>query len=79
MSDFAKKNPLLVIKGGVYDGQIFDERGVTDLANMPTLPELYGKLVFTIQSPVQRVAGGLSNLLQRVVVCVRAYGESRDS
>ena len=53
LRDFAKANPLLVIKGGVLDGNILDASEIGKLADLESREVLLAKL-----------AGGMKNALQ---------------
>lgn len=50
LRDFAKANPLLVIKGGVMDGQILDAETVTKLADIGSREELLAKLASAMKA-----------------------------
>ena len=55
-SDFAKDNEKLKILGGAMGATPLDASGVDQLAKLPSLDELRGKLVGMIQTPAQRIA-----------------------
>ena len=57
--NFAKDNDKLVILGGVLNGQVLGVDGVNNLASLPSLDELRGKLVGMINTPATRIAGVL--------------------
>ncbi len=52
LNDFAKTNDKIVIKAGVYNGDILDEKSVKALASIPSRNELLTKLVGVMQAPV---------------------------
>lgn len=54
LRDFAKANPLLVIKGGVMDGRVLDATEVTKLANLESRETLLAKLAGGMQANLQR-------------------------
>lgn len=56
MADFAKANPALVLKAGVYAGKALDENGVKQLASIPTKEVLLAQLMGLMQSPVSGLA-----------------------
>lgn len=56
LRDFAKANPLLVIKGGVMDGRVLDATAVKKLADLESREVLLAK-----------VAGGLKGTLSQAV------------
>ena len=56
VSQFAKNNDKLSIIGGGLDGKILSIAEVEQLASLPSLDELRGKLVGLIKSPSQKLA-----------------------
>ena len=55
-NDFAKDNEKLVILGGSMGSTNLDVAGVKQLASLPSLDELRGKLIGMIQTPATRMA-----------------------
>lgn len=55
--DFAKTNEKLEIVGAGFGTQVLDANGVKNLAKLPSLNELRGKLVGLLQAPATKVAG----------------------
>ena len=52
LTTFVKTAPTLTIKAAVVQGTAVAPAGVTDLANMPGKPELYARLLGTLQAPM---------------------------
>ena len=52
--DFAKANPLLVIKGGVLDGRVLDAGAVKKLADLEAREVLLAKLAGALQGNLQK-------------------------
>jgi large subunit ribosomal protein L10 len=61
LRDFARTNPLLVIKGGVLEGKTLDADEVRRLADLESREVLLG-----------RVAGGMQGVLQQAISLVSA-------
>jgi large subunit ribosomal protein L10 len=70
INDFTKKNKNLLIVGGAFNSQLLNVEDVKNLATMPSLDELRGKivgllsapaikLVRTIQAPARQIVGVL--------------------
>lgn len=59
VNEAKKYNEKLVVKFGILDGKVIDEKHVIELANIPSKEELYAKLAFLFKSPMQRLAIGL--------------------
>jgi len=54
LRDFAKANPLLVIKGGVMDGRVLDSDEVKKLADLESREVLLAKLAGAMQANLQK-------------------------
>ena len=59
--DYAKENEAFEIRGGLLDGQVLELKAISNLATLPSLDELRGKIVGLLQAP----AGKLARLLSR--------------
>jgi len=57
---FLKGVPTASIKAAVVQGQVVPAETMTDLASMPSKQELYGKLLFVLQAPMQQLVTVLS-------------------
>ena len=60
LTTFMKGAPMLSIKAAVVAGQAIQPAQVTDLATMPGKPELYAKLLFVLQAPMQQFVSVLA-------------------
>ena len=60
LTTFMKGAPTLAIKAAVVQGQAIKPAEVTDLANLPGRPELYAKLLFLLQAPMQQFVSVLA-------------------
>ena len=54
LRDFAKDNPLLVIKGGVMDGRVLDANAVKKLADLESREVLLAKLAGAMQANLSK-------------------------
>ena len=52
---FADGHDKLAIKGGVFEGRLMDPAGVKVLSQMPSKPELQGKLLAMINAPATQL------------------------
>lgn len=77
-NDFAKDNEQLVILGGAMGSVVLDAKGIEQLAKMPSLDELRGKLVGLLQAPATKLARVLQAPAQQMVGVTRAYGETEN-
>jgi large subunit ribosomal protein L10 len=60
LTTFMKGAPALSVKAAVVQGRAIQAGEVTELANLPGKPELYGKLLFLLQAPMQQLVSVLA-------------------
>ena len=65
VSEFAKTNDKLVIRGGAYGGKALDVNGVKQLASIPSKEVLLAQLLGLMQSPISRTARVLAALAEQ--------------
>ena len=57
---FAKANEKFVILGGAMGTTVLDAKGVSALADLPSLDEIRGKLIGLLQAPAGKIARTLN-------------------
>jgi large subunit ribosomal protein L10 len=65
VTDFAKGNDKLVIKGGAYAGKALDVEGLKALASIPSREVLIAQVAGLLKSPIQRMAGVLAAVAEK--------------
>ena len=65
LSDFAKTNDKLVVKGGAYAGRVLSAEGVKALAAIPSREVLIAQIAGLLKSPIQRMAGVLAAVAEK--------------
>ncbi len=60
LTTFIKTAPTMSIKAAVVQGSAIAPAAVADLANMPSKPELYARLLGTLQAPMTNLVRVLS-------------------
>jgi len=60
LTTFMKGAPTLKIKAAVLQGEAIQPAAVADLASLPGRPELYAKLLFLLQAPMQQFVSVLN-------------------
>jgi large subunit ribosomal protein L10 len=78
--EYANRNDKLTIVGGGLAGDVLDQAGVRELASLPSLDELRGKLIGLLLAPATRIAAVLQapgGQLARVLAAyAKASGET---
>lgn len=65
LSDFAKGNDKLIVKGGAYAGKVLNADGVKSLASIPSKEVLLAQLLGLMQSPISRIARVLAAIAEK--------------
>ncbi|MEO7975130.1 MAG: 50S ribosomal protein L10 [Thermoanaerobaculia bacterium] len=60
LTDFAKDAPVIEFKGGLVEGRPIAGTQVKEIASLPGRQELLAKLLYLMQSPIQRFVGVLA-------------------
>jgi len=71
--EFAKTNDNLKIIGGLVNNQLLDVKSVQQLAKLPSLNELRGKIVGVLQAPASKVAMVLQTPAAQLARVLQAY------
>ncbi len=58
----------LKIVGGVFEGKYMEAEMMLELARIPDRQELYGKLVFILNSPIQKIVMALDQIAKKQAV-----------
>jgi large subunit ribosomal protein L10 len=70
LTTYAKSNPTFTFKAGMVEGRAIDVRTINDLAALPSKEEMFGKLLFLIQAPAQRLVSALSAVGRNLAVTI---------
>jgi large subunit ribosomal protein L10 len=75
--DFARANPLLVVKGGVVEGRMVDAREVSRLADVESREVLLAKLAGAMKGNLTKAAGLFQAPLSQVARLAAALQEKK--
>ena len=80
--DYAKENEAFEIRGGLLDGQVLELAEISNLATLPSLDVLRGKIVGLLQAPAGKLArlmnepaGQLARLVAASKTAIEEAGE----
>ena len=77
LTTFMKGAPTLAIKGAVVQGRAIQPTEVSELANLPGKPELYSKLLFLLQAPMQQFVSVLAATPRNLVTVLNEYAKKQ--
>lgn len=65
LNKFAKDCPAIQLKAGVVEGVVYDEKGMAEIAKIPSRDELISKFLGSIQSPITNFARVLNQIAEK--------------
>jgi len=78
LSDYAKTNDKLVIRGGAMANQVMSAKDVTRLASMPSREQLLAQLMGTMRAPVAKFVQTLNEVPGKFVRTLAAVHDQRE-
>ena len=75
ITEFAKKNEQISVRGGVMGARVIDESAVKSLADLPSIEVLRAQLLGLINAPAGRLVGVVAGGVRQLVNVVNAYAE----
>jgi large subunit ribosomal protein L10 len=78
LSEFAKDNEQLVIRGGALPNSLMSAKDVKALALLPSREELLAKLMGTMQAPVARLVRTMNEVPSKFVRALAAVRDARE-
>ncbi len=78
ISDFAKKNKDLEIKGGLVEGKVLDANGVKALADLPSREVLLSMVLRGMQAPIAGMVNVLQGNIRNLVYALEAVRKKKE-
>jgi large subunit ribosomal protein L10 len=78
LKEFAKSYPALIIKGGLIEGEILDNKGVQQLADLPSKEQMLARLAGDIKAPLNKLAYALSALPRQFAYGLKALADKKE-
>ncbi|HUB68805.1 MAG TPA: 50S ribosomal protein L10 [Acidimicrobiales bacterium] len=79
LRDFARANPLLVIKGGLLGKSVLSPAQTTALAELPSREQLLARLAGALAAPMQTMAGLLAAVPRNFAYGLAALKDKRSA
>lgn len=79
IKDFSKKNEKLSVRACLFEGELFGEERVADLANLPSRDEVMGQLVGVLQAPISNLAFSLNAVISKLAYALNAVKEQKEN
>jgi len=78
ISDFKGENEELIVTGGFIEGKYFDFETFGKLTSIPSKEELYGKLLASLNSPLNKFAFILSGITRKLVFALSEIAKQKE-
>lgn len=70
LTTYAKTNPSFTFKAGMVEGRVVDVSGITALSTLPSREEIFGKILYLIKAPAQRLLSAMNGVGRNLAMVV---------
>jgi len=70
LTAYAKENPTFTFKAGMVEGRVIEVKAIRELASLPSRDEMFGRLLYLIQAPAQRLVAAINGVGRNVAVVI---------
>lgn len=77
LRDFSRTNPALVLKGGLFEGDLLSPAQLAELADLPPREQLLARLAGALSAPLSQLAGLLEAVPRNLAYGISALVEER--
>lgn len=74
----AKDMPLLVIKGGVVEGNLVGVEEITAISKLPSRQEMMAQLLGALTSPMSNLLGSLAQMQSKLLYALEAVKDTKE-
>ena len=78
LTEYAKTNDRLVVKGGILEKKIISAKGVKELADLPPREVLLAQVLGAMQGPLSGMANVLQGPLRKIVYALEALRKEKE-
>ncbi len=79
IKEFSKKNDKLKLKACLFEGVLFGEDKLDQIANLPTRDEILSKVCNVLNAPISNLAFSLNGVLSKLVYAMNAVKEQKEN
>jgi large subunit ribosomal protein L10 len=77
ISEFAKSEEKLTLKGGILNKDLLTSEQVEALAQLPSLDQLRAQIIGLISAPAQNITSAVANGVRQLINVLDAYAKKR--
>ncbi len=77
VTEFAKDNERLQVKGGILDGRFLDAEQIMALAKIPSRDELIAKMMGSMNSPLTGIVGTVNGVMSALARALDAVAKQK--
>ncbi len=78
IKEFSKKNEKLKVRACLFEGVMFGEDRLVEIADLPTREEILAKLTGVLQAPISNLAFALKGVVSKLVYTLDAVREQKE-
>jgi large subunit ribosomal protein L10 len=75
----SKKEEKIQLKGGYFEGKFLDQKEVKNIAGLPTKEELLTMIARGLNTPAQKIAIGINEIITKLARGIKAVAEKNNS
>lgn len=79
ISEFAKSEEKLTLKGGILNKDLLTSEQVEALAQLPSLDQLRAQIIGLISAPAQNITSAVANGVRQLINVLDAYAKKDDN